>query len=637
MKLGSLQKQVILLVLTTLFWLSSHLTLSASTRNLESNPAKSQDTGISLPRITIGQDGRSLVTETGNPFFWLGDTAWEMFARLTQEEVEQYLENRRLKGFNVIQVVILTEHNLNVPNAYDDIALVDNDPLKPNEEYFAFVDWMIAKAAEKGLYVGLLPTWGDKVNKMQGKGPVIFNEANAQLYGAYLGKRYKDATNVIWILGGDRNVANNAQLLIWRAMAAGIEAEAGASALITYHPRGESSSATWFNEDTAFDFNMVQSGHNSTDLPIWDMIADAYKLTPAKPVFDAEINYEDGPINLNAQNGYFTDYDVRKQAYRSVFAGGSGVTYGHQSVWQFYGPDRRGIASPKMYWYEALDRPGATQLRYLATLMLSRPYLNRIPDQGLILSLETATQNRRSSHVRATRASDGSYAFVYLPTNQAVQVDLSKISGTTVRAWWYNPITGRTVLIGEYLKATHTAFTFTPPTAYKDAVLVLDDASQEFSLPGGNPVNRVINLNGPALVINDVAWETGIGAEDLTVTNGKSFCNQDVVLVPTTDPEMAKMLRCSVYGSQIELALANMPNGNYEVALHVWEDNKAQVYNIEIEGRPVLTGYNSGDAGTWARLGPWIVTVSDNQLNIVASGGHANLSGLEVRQAPSED
>src|SRR5688572_14026857 len=162
MKLGSLQKQVILLVLTTLFWSSSPLTLSASTRNLESNPAKTQDAGTSLPRITIGQDGRSLVTETGDPFFWLGDTAWEMFARLTQEEVEQYLENRRLKGFNVIQVVILTEHNMNVPNAYDDVALVDNDPLKPNEEYFAFVDWMIAKAAEKGLYVGLLPTWGDK-------------------------------------------------------------------------------------------------------------------------------------------------------------------------------------------------------------------------------------------------------------------------------------------------------------------------------------------------------------------------------------------------------------------------------------------------------------------------------------------
>ena len=167
---------------------------------LKTTPASSP-----LEPIRVSDDHRSLITASGQPFFWLGDTAWELFHRCTLEEAELYLENRRRKGFTVIQAVALAEFDgLHTPNPYGETPLIEDDPTRPNDAYFRHVDAVIQMAAAKGLYVGLLPTWGDKVAGMWGVGPQMFDEANAFIYGRWLGERYRDQANVLWILGGDR-------------------------------------------------------------------------------------------------------------------------------------------------------------------------------------------------------------------------------------------------------------------------------------------------------------------------------------------------------------------------------------------------------------------------------------------------
>ena len=59
--------------------------------------------------LKVSENGRYLVHEDGTPFFFLADTAWELLHRLNREEAEQYLENRRQKGFTVILTVGLAE------------------------------------------------------------------------------------------------------------------------------------------------------------------------------------------------------------------------------------------------------------------------------------------------------------------------------------------------------------------------------------------------------------------------------------------------------------------------------------------------------------------------------------------------
>lgn len=213
--------------------------------------------------LRVSDNGRFLVYQDGTPFFYLGDTAWELFHRLNRGEAYLYLKDRAGKGFTVIQAVVLAEHNgLEEPNAYGELPLTDNDPAKPNEAYFKHVDFVIEKAAELNLHIALLPTWGDKVFKNKwGVGPEIFNPENAYKYGRFIGNRYKHNRNIIWVIGGDRNPREDSDdVEIWRAMARGIVETVGGNdkALMTFHP--QTASSTWFHEDEWLDFNMLQIG-----------------------------------------------------------------------------------------------------------------------------------------------------------------------------------------------------------------------------------------------------------------------------------------------------------------------------------------------------------------------------------------
>ncbi len=440
---------------------------------------------MNLPCIQVSHNRRFLVTETGEPFFWLGDTAWELFHRLSLAEAEHYLEVRRQQGFNVIQAVILAElDGLHAPNANGHIPLCGDDPTRPNEFYFRHVDAVIRLAAEKGVYIGLLPTWGDKVcSEYWGTGPVIFNQENARIYGRLLGERYQNDTNILWILGGDRPAEGYEDL--WAAMAQGITEGLGFKPFITYHPRGGASSSTALHHADWLDMNMMQSGHCMVDAPNWEMIRADYELEPAKPTLDGEPNYEHHPCDpylrpWKPEYGRFGEYDVRKQAYRAVFTGACGHTYGSHSIWQMYAPRYAPTTFASPYWDEAVHGPGARQMVHLKNLMLSRPYLSRIPAPDLLpdvtpppppVNNDDRLNPRRAAHAVATRDSGGSYGLVYFPlAGQSLRVDLRPLAGR-VKAQWFDPREGREHPAGEH---PQEIVTFTSPLGGPDWVLVLD-------------------------------------------------------------------------------------------------------------------------------------------------------------------
>ena len=424
--------------------------------------------------LQVSDNQRYLQHQDGSPFFWLGDTAWELFHRLDREEADRYLENRADKGFTVIQAVVLAElDGLNTPNPYGERPLIDNNPSQPSEAYFEHVDYIVDKAARLGLYVGMLPTWGDKFNKRWGVGPEVFTPENARNFGQFLGNRYRNKP-IIWILGGDRIPEEEQDFAIIRAMAQGIAAGDEGRHLMTYHAMGARNSAEFFHEDDWLDFNMYQSGHGEENNPNYSVTLGNYKLTPTKPTLDGEPSYEDHPINWKPENGWFDEKDVRRAAYWSMLAGAMGHTYGDHNIWQMWAPGREPISSARTPWYEALDHPGAYQMGYMRQLFESRDFSQLLPDSSVVLSASG------TAHVQAARSD--SFMLVYLPANQQVEVDPTKIKGKRIDVWWFDPRTGDSVNIGTF--KNRSTYTFRTPDPSKDWLLVVDDAAQEFDAPG---------------------------------------------------------------------------------------------------------------------------------------------------------
>ncbi len=424
--------------------------------------------------LKVHSSHRYLCTTDGQPFFYLGDTAWELFHRLDKAEATAYFADRERKGFTVIEAVALAEfRGLTEPNRFGHLPLAKNDPTKPNEDYFADVDWFVSAAAAHGLYTGLLPTWGDKVNKKWGEGPEIFTPANARIYGEWLGKRYKDAP-VIWILGGDRPTEKPEHTAIYRALAEGLRQGDGGTHLITYHPMGGHSSRDYVNAEPWLDFHQLQSGHAAKNARNYEMLAKDLAAEPARPVMDGEPCYEDHPVRGDkTKTQWFDEWDVRKLAYWGVFAGAHGHTYGCHPIWQFWDGKAKPCADPRHSWTEAAQLPGAKQVGYLRRLMLARPFFSRIPDQALLVG----GAGEGAEHVQATRASDGAYAMIYSASGKPFTVDLSKLKGKKLYSWWFDPRLGRAKPSAE-IDNDGKPREFTPPSSGEanDWVLLLDSA-----------------------------------------------------------------------------------------------------------------------------------------------------------------
>jgi hypothetical protein len=439
-------------------------------------------TAVPTP-LKLAPGGRYFMQQDGAPFFWLGDTGWLLFARLNREDAERYLEDRRSKGFNVIQVMLL--HTLGVVNAYGDSALVNRNPSKPKTtpgntfsnplqyDYWDHVDYIIDLAAAKGIYIALVPVWGSEVKAGR------VTQAQAASYARFLATRYKSKPNIIWMNGGD--IKGSDSLRVWNSIGATLHA-IDPGHLCTFHPRGRFSSSAWFHTAPWLSFNSIQSGHRnyiqdtSKGEPHygednWKYIRADYARLPIKPVLDAEPSYEAIPQGLHdTLEPRWTDSDVRRYGYWSVFAGAAGFTYGDNSVMQMLRPsDKISSYGAKAFWYDAISDPGSAQMQYIKKLLLSKPYFDRVPDQQLVAG-DTGT---KYNYLAATRGKD--YAFVYTYNGRNMKIVMGRIGGNKVKAAWYNPRNGTSTPAGEY--PNKGILDFNPPGEPKngnDWVLVLD-------------------------------------------------------------------------------------------------------------------------------------------------------------------
>jgi hypothetical protein len=410
--------------------------------------------------IRVGKDGRHFVDQKGAPFFWLGDTAWPLFAQYSKTQAEAYLQNRSEKGFTVIQGVLAwglgsgMEQKTPMANALGQKPWLNDEPSTPNPAYFEHVDQLVQFANQKGLVLAMLPTWGFYVKES----PVV-NMKNARAYGRWLGARYKSAPNVVWVNGGDRTPTGFED--VFRELARGLREGDGGAHLITYHPCGWRSSAQFFHAEDWLDFNMIETWTEWSK--IYPAVVSDSLRAPRKPVVLGEGAYENGP---EYPQGPITPLIVRRQAWWTVMAGGF-HTYGQNQMWRM-----------ETDWDKSFDTPGADQVSLMKRIVTSLPWPDLVPDQGVFA---TGIGSERSLNA-AMRSSEGKRVLVYLASPTTVFLHLDKIEAKNAKATWISPVTGERKDAGTYATGNLTGSTFPgsptqffkTPGFWEDAVLLLE-------------------------------------------------------------------------------------------------------------------------------------------------------------------
>ncbi|MFO1500703.1 MAG: DUF4038 domain-containing protein [Verrucomicrobiota bacterium] len=411
--------------------------------------------------IKIGPTGRYFVDQKQTPFFWLADTAWPLFVQYSPAQAEAYLKNRAAKGFTVIQAVLVwsaggsgAEVKSPTTNPNGAKPWLNDDPATPNDAYFGYVDQVIELARAQGLVLAVLPTWGYYVNDAQ-----VVKAGNAGIYGRWLGQRYRKASNLIWVNGGDR--VGTGYEGVWRELAHGLREGDGGAHLITYHPCGWRSSSQYFHTDDWLDFNMIETWTE------WAKIHPAITADllrwPPKPVVLGEGAYENGP---EYPQGPITPLIVRRQAWWTVTAGGF-HTYGQDQMWRMQDG-----------WDRTFDTPGAGQVCRMKQILLSLPWWELVPDQGVFA---TGVSSERTLNT-GMRSVSGDRVLVYLSSQCTVFLHLDKIAAGRAKATWIHPSTGERRPAGSYRTGNHNDKTFPDgqtqffmtPNHWEDAVLLLE-------------------------------------------------------------------------------------------------------------------------------------------------------------------
>ncbi len=390
------------------------------------------------PTLRVGSSGRYFVDGNGRPFFWQGDTEWELFHLFSAPDAETLLAKRRDQGFNVVQVMVT-----GVYPEWDSMkgmkpwretqAWLDNNPLTPNEEYFMRVDAIVDMAARSGivLVVGVYHAAD------QDKGRITLQ--NAKPWAEWLATRYRHAGNVVWSMY-PHAVADSEPVI--RATVEGLLEGGGEGHIITMHPDPSPKSSSFMHAERWLSFNTLQTW--STGLANRDMVAADYARMPAKPVVDGEARYE-------GEDGT-TPLECRRAGYWACLAGGF-YSYGHRDNWM----------SPPT-WRQWWDTPGASQIRVMGGVFRSLDWWKLVPDQALIV-------NAAKGDV-AARSADGDWILAYLTGDTPVTIGIHGITGSkSAEGWWIDPLTGARTPIGRFPASGKR--TFAPPSGCQDAVLLI--------------------------------------------------------------------------------------------------------------------------------------------------------------------
>ena len=363
-------------------------------------------------------DRRYLEDQKGRPFFMSGDSPWDIFQNVELADARAYLDDRQRRGFNTLLVTLVADRHDLMTNRWGEYPfLAPLDFTQPNDPYWKRVDAVMDEMAKRGFLVVACPTW-------LGAGKPIWRDGITpeamKSYGTFIVKRYGHNSNLIWLLGGDRNPESDSGAGI-RTLAEILQRGAPHQ-LISYHAFPEFASARFFHEEPWLQLNSAYTYRQSYEhLP-----SEWSRRNPIRPVWLCETGY-DGEGHWNHD---WTPPEVRKQHYWALTSGACGHAHGSKQLWWF-GPG----------WQEWLDRPATHHMEHIRSLFQPRSWWKLVPDLGNTF-LTAGTGERGSwDYATAALAGDGSWGLVFVPSSRKIRVDLSRMRGA-VTARWFDPTSG---------------------------------------------------------------------------------------------------------------------------------------------------------------------------------------------------
>ncbi len=390
------------------------------------------------PRVAEG--GRHLEYRDGAPFFYLGCTAWEMSWRSYSHETDRYFSDRRTKGYNAVQMVLLSHRQFQefgVVNRNGDSSLIGWDLGMLNPEYFRYLDSLIRKANDSGLMVALVPLWAE-LAWIQDKGNhrFTFDRKEALSLARYVAARY-GAYNVMWIVAGDSEYRLPEQQAFWSDFAQTLDSVGGGDHLITLHTSGWGASWLYFDNDTPWlDFHTYHSSHLADNDYQWLAPSEGYPLTPPKPIVNGEQVYEDIYNNFSPDSARIDRKYVRQAAFESFLSGAYvGIVYGANSIWQWHnGTYAFEAHSPRVEVMEAIHFPGSRDVAMAKEILERFPWYRFTPRADLVVA---KPENR---YLPLSVVDSLAVAYFFYDVTP-VRIDLSGL-GDTIHLAWIDPVTG---------------------------------------------------------------------------------------------------------------------------------------------------------------------------------------------------
>jgi len=429
--------------------------------------------------LRVSANHRYLVDQKNVPFLIAGDSPQGLMGRLSERDAEFYFADREAQGFNTAGWIDVTCAGHDYP---DDVNGTTPDGLrpfsgylpggtdyqhydltKPNEAYFARLDHVVKIGARhhQAIFLDPMETIG-WLATLRNNGLTA-----AYTYGQYLGRRYRNFANVLWLNGNDfNNWRNSTDDALAQAVAKGIRS-VDPDQLQTVELNVFTSSS--FDDPTWIPLIALNSTY--TYSPSYMQMLHSYNQKPVAPAYLVEAHYDLEKVGEPPDFG--SPAVLRREEYWIMLSGGVGQFYGNAYTWSF-----------KAGWRSHLDTPGAAQMKIWKEFFAALPWQDLIPDQHhLILTagfgsygtLETRVSQSDYATAAATR--DGRVAVVYMPSARTININMAALRGVT-RARWFDPANGAYHDVSGSPLAKTGSRQFTPPKSNHDGdgdwVLLLD-------------------------------------------------------------------------------------------------------------------------------------------------------------------